>query len=63
MPEKQDAESVALGIRADRLASEMVKRVKYQLALGRPSFYNIAREVLIEEFAAEQFDGKGSDNG
>lgn len=49
----QPAESVAPDIRADRLASEMVKRVKGQRALGRPSFYNIAREVLIEEFAAE----------
>lgn len=40
-------------VRADRLASEMARRVESQQALGRPSFYNIAREVLIEEFAAE----------
>lgn len=50
MNERSDT---APDIRADRLASEMVRRVKWQKALGRPSFYNIAREVLIEEFAKE----------
>lgn len=48
----KDSESEAPDIRANRLASEMMKRVKGQRALGTPSFYNIAREVLIEEFAS-----------
>lgn len=39
---------------AHRLASEMVARIKDGRALGTPSFYNIAREVLIEEFASDE---------
>ncbi len=41
------------GIRAHRLAEEIVRRMKSGKSLGSPSPYNIAREVLIEEFSAE----------
>ena len=41
-------------MRAHRLASEITKRLKWGQSLGAPSPYNIAREVLIEEFVAEE---------
>ncbi len=44
----------AAEIRADRLASEIVRRFLAEEAVGRPSLHNIAREVLIEDFATEE---------
>lgn len=41
-------------IRADRLASEIVRRCLAEEALGKPSLHNIAREVLIEDLIANQ---------
>lgn len=52
------AEREAPDMRAHRLASEMATRLKWQRALGTPSFYNIAREVMIEEFALQQTNGE-----
>lgn len=38
---------------AHHAAEEIAKRVRLQRSLGRPSVYNIAREVLMETFAEE----------
>jgi hypothetical protein len=40
-------------MRAHRLAAEIGRRLSAGQALGKPNLYNIAREVLIEDFAPE----------
>lgn len=42
----------AAELRAHTLAEEIAHRVLTQQSLGRPSIYNIAREVLAEHFVA-----------